>query len=274
MAEENNVEREKPKKSKVGIYLLLTILGVSIFGGAYFLYDEQKSITGQAISNLESQLKSQERILEEQEQLSEEGIASAEQKIARAEAERRKLIDEIEELSETTCRDVQVPYEDKEAYTEQEPYLRTEGYYESEPYIVEECEDVALAYNKVAGSCTQYKDHLFTNDEPATYSYTINNLDSEKGGIFIVGIGFRIGGQLVIEEQSKYIEPSSSHTFYTEKLAKIENCSFSIVSKPTKEICETLTKYQDVLKTREVTDYKTVTKYRTITKYRTETVCD
>lgn len=249
------------------VYIIISVVVLGGIGGGVYFYNQEKSITGQAINDLKSQLEEQNKILEEQTEL------TAEQQ-AKAEAEKEKLASQIEELSKETCKDVQVPYDAQETYTEKEPYSKTETYYESEPYVEEVCNNIPLAYNTQSGSCIQYQDNFFANDEPAKYSYTINNLDSASGGTFIVDIGFYIGGQLIKEEQSQYIYPSSSKTFYAEKMATIDSCYFNVKVIPTKQVCEDVTKYHDVQKTRQVTDYKTVTKTRTVTKYKTETVCE
>ena len=252
------------KKQYLGISFIVIALVIS---GLLF-YDYQKTITGQAISSLDEQLKEQEKILEEQESESEEQYFAAS-------VERNRLIDEIEELSKETCKDVQVPYDAEEEYTEQEPYLKQEQYYEREPYVVEECESINVVYSKISNFCTGYVDNMFFEDEPAKHSITINNKDSEKAGWFYVDMGFYIDGQIVKESQQEYIYPDSSATFYVEQMsAEVGSCYSETIRVPTKRICEDVTKYQDVPKTREVTDYKTVTKTRTITKYRTETVCE
>ena len=205
----------------VGLLLVLVIVGsVSLI-----FYNNQKTITSNAIKNLEDQLEEQGQLTNEQER-------------------------ELEELAKVTCKDVQVPYDAKEEYTEKEPYSD------------EVCEDIPLAYNKVKNYCSNYVDNLIFEDEPAKYSITVNNLDPEKGGIFIADIGFIIDGQTVKTEQRVLIEPQSSHSFYAEQMAEVDNCHFNIKEVPTKQECETVTKY------------KSVTKYRTITKYRTETICE
>ncbi len=208
----------------IGIVIALVVL--IVFGGIYYAYNQnQKSITANAIAELERQLEEQGELTSEQE---------------------RKL----EDLAKVTCKEVQVPYDAQESYTEQEPYSS------------EECESVSLAYNQMSNYCNNYKDNFFADNEPAKYSVTINNLDSEKGGLFIADIGFTISGQTVTESQQKYIYPDSSETFYVERMANIDGCYFIMTSVPEKQTCKTVTKYQ------------TVTKYRTVTKYKTETVCE
>lgn len=211
---------------KVFIGLVVLFAVFSIFGTSYYLnIKEQNAITANTISDL-------------QKELDEQGQLTAEQEI------------QLEQLAQVTCKDVQVPYDAQESYTEQEPYS------------AEECEFIDLAYNKVNNYCTDYVDNTFFADEPAEYSVTINNLDSENGGTFIVDIGFNINGQPVKQSKSQYIYPASSATFYAEQMAEIDNCYFVVTNLPQKQVCETVTKYN------------TVTKYRTVTKYKTETVCE
>ncbi len=159
--------------------LIYVIISVIVLGGVgVYFYNQEKSLTGQAINDLKGQLEEQNKILEEQTEL------TAEQQ-TQAKAEKERLSAQIEELSKETCKDVQTPYDAKETYTEQEPYSKTETYYESEPYVEKVCNNIPLAYNTQAGSCIQYKTHIFTSNEPAKYSYTVNNLDSTSGGYLL-----------------------------------------------------------------------------------------
>ncbi len=183
-----------------------------------------KNITANTIADLEKKL-------------DEQGELTAEQEA------------KLEELAKVTCKEVQVPYDAQEAYTEQEPYTE------------EVCDNLNLIYKKDTGSCMQYDDNFFSEDEPAKYDCTITNLDNQAG-TFFMEIGFYMDGQKIVETQNKYIYPQSSGTFYTEKMAYIDSCYCSVTSIPTKQECEMVTKY------------KTVTKYRTVTKYKTETICE
>ena len=206
-------------------WIAIGIIALIVIGGGYYLYnEEQKSITGQAIADLERQLEEQGKLTNEQER-------------------------QLEKLAQVKCRDVQVPYEDQEAYTEQEPYSD------------EVCNNIDLVYKRETGSCRQYVDNLFASDEPAKYDCTISNFD-DTAGTFSMEIGFNIDGQRIVETQSKYIYPQSSETFYAQKMAEIESCTCSVTNVPQKQECEIVTKYN------------IVTKYRTITKYKTETVCE
>lgn len=215
--------KKAQQKLILGIVIGIIVLGA--IGALYYNYNEgQKTITGQAIADLERQLEEQGELTSEQER-------------------------QLEELAEVTCRDVQIPYDAQESYTEQEPYSD------------EECNNINLVYKLKRGSCISYKDNLIFDDEPARYDCTVSNLDS-SGGNFIIKIGFTMGSQKLINSKNKYIYPQSEYTFYAEEMAEIDTCSCYMESVPTKQECETITKY------------KTVIKYRTVTKYKTETVCE
>lgn len=206
-----------------GIIIALVVLGVS--GIVYYNYNEnQKTITANTIKDLEQKLEEQGELTKEQER-------------------------QLEELAQVTCKEVQVPYDALEEYTEQEPYAE------------DVCEDINIIYKKDNGACIQYKDNFFADDEPARYDCTITNLDNQAG-TFYMEIGFYISGQKITEVQNKYVYPQSSQTFSIQKMAQIDSCYCVITSIPTKQECET------------ITNYRTIVKTRTITKYRTETLCE
>ncbi|MCK9568035.1 hypothetical protein M0R72_03715 [Candidatus Pacearchaeota archaeon] len=143
-----------------------------------------------------------------------------------------------------TCKEVQVPYD----------YI--EEYSETVPYTEEECESQELVYKKETGTCLQRKDNFFSEDEPAKYDCTITNLDDEAG-VFSITIGFNVGNERLEETQNKYIYPQSSETFIVEKDATIDSCYCYENSIPSKQVCKDVTKYKEVIKTRTVTRYKT-----------------
>lgn len=299
MEDEKNTIDSK-KNSSVFIIILVSVIVLSLICTGVYMNNKQRIITGNTINNLEEQILKQNNILEEQEKLTEE------QKIE-AEVVKKELESQIEELAKVTCKDIEVPYDAKEEYTEQEPYSKTEEYYESEPYVEEECEMVALTYSKTGdgwdySSCIDYDsvcyeghnnfwgtwicddEETFCTEKRLSYSVDINNLD-DVGGSWIVKVKFYIDNELYeTKEITQYLYPQTTKTFtgkltvYSDSPSGDANQGFgasaSVFSVPEKEVCETVTNYHDVLKTRQVTDYKTVTKTRTITKYRTETICE
>lgn len=155
---------------------------------------------------------------------------------------------QTQQQAQISCKDVQVPYD----------YL--EEYQETVPYTDRECENQNLVYKVERGSCTTRKSHIFSADDPAEYSCTITNLDTE-GGTFSMNIGFNIQGQQLKETQSKYIYPQSSETFSIQRDASVDSCFCSEII-PTKQVCRDVTRYQEVTKT------------RTVTRYRTEQKCE
>ncbi|MFH1433070.1 MAG: hypothetical protein ABIG84_07695 [archaeon] len=159
-------------------------------------------------------------------------------------------------FSTTKCEDVKVSYE------EQEEYLKTEYYTETVPYTDTECENKPLVYKKEKGSCQQRQSGLLGfGDQPAEYSCTITNLDSE-GGTFSMRIGFNVGSQQLDTTESRYIYPQSSETFSYRYDTKMNGC-FCIENVPTKQVCRDVIKYKEVQKERQVTAYRPVTKYKT-----------
>jgi len=208
------------------IFLITFGAVILLLGGilSYISYSDNKTATANTILNLEKQLEEQGQLSKDQEK-------------------------KLEELAEVNCKEMQIPYDALEEYAEQEPYTDTL------------CENINLVYKNEKGTCTQYEDNFFSSDTPSTYSCTIANLDNEAG-YFSIDIGFNIDGQTLGENQTQYIYPQSSQTFYAQKMAYIDSCYCLITSVPTKQECETVTRY------------RTVTKTRTVTKYRTETICE
>ena len=147
----------------------------------------------------------------------------------------------------TQCR--QVPYQDTEAYQEQEC--------QNIPYTDRECESKPLTYSKTNYQCS--RGGLIGDWSVA--ECTVNNLDSE-GGTFTVNIGVVVNGNNVGEQQSQFIYPQSSQHFKYSAKADMSTCYCNEVSVPTKQVC------RDVIKTRQ--ECNTATKYRPVTKYREE----
>ncbi|GAF71621.1 unnamed protein product, partial [marine sediment metagenome] len=84
----------KKGQQKLILGIVMSIIFLGIIGIVYYNYnEEQKTITGRAIADLESQLEEQGKLTAEQER-------------------------QLEELAEVTCRDVQIPYDAQESYTE------------------------------------------------------------------------------------------------------------------------------------------------------------
>lgn len=175
------------------------------------------------------------------------------------------------------CRDVEVPYEE------------TETYYETVPYTDEECETKELAYNiedinVYLNACTQEEERCleyflgfcieveeYCVEKKVGCSVTINNVDNEKG---YWSFDFNIlewGTENIADSQkrSSTILAQDSQLFQTsatftgeENAEKDYYCRVKNLKPATKQICEGVTKYKDVLRT------------KTVTKYRTEEVCD
>ncbi len=195
------------------------------------------------------------------------------------------------------CRDVQVSYE------EEEEYLKTEYYTETIPYTDNKCENKNLAYSVtnehwITSSCLDFdkvchKGHnnfwgtyicddeeTFCAKRTLTYSGDINNLDSEKSGVWKVDIRFNVDHKLYETKTSSLsIYPQTTQSF-TQSVTLISDgpsgiankdgisAGFDVAKIPTKQICEEVTKYRDVQRTKEVTAY------RPVTKYKTEEKCD
>jgi len=123
-----------------------------------------------------------------------------------------------------------------------------ETYQEQEPYTAQECDNVALSYSRTDFKC--YTSQLL--QDWINSECTINNLDS-TGGTFSVKIGFVIGGSDVVETQSAYLYPQTSHTFTKALKASASSCYCNEISPlPTKQVCRDVTKYQTVTRTRQV----------------------
>jgi hypothetical protein len=142
------------------------------------------------------------------------------------------------------CKDVQVPYNDIEYYTE------------SEPYTDQECQTKNLVYKVEYKQCSPYL--LFV---PAKSIITVTNLDNENGGTFTFWVGFKLkDGNQIGKETSQYIYPASSADFsYESNNADIDTCNYNSISIPTKQVCQYVTKFREVQKSRTVVKYKTET---------------
>lgn len=150
------------------------------------------------------------------------------------------------------CRDVQVPYEEEETYWDKESYTEIE------------CNQKELSYTKEITLCDL--DVGFLKIGYANVECKIENIDSEEG-TFNIAVGFKCDENewaCYTTSSDKFIPSKYSSTIkgsYQAVTMDLKRC-FCEVTPPTKQVCEDVTKYRDVQKT------------RTITKYRTERVCE
>ena len=141
------------------------------------------------------------------------------------------------------CRDVQVPYEEIEYYTETVPY-------EEEIPLEYKSEKRDGWWGYQCGSLVNYK---------KCYQLEVMNIDA-IGGEFIVNCNFETLYKNLGDNQKLYIKPGDTQTFKLEADVDIgeDTITRCNVEPPTK----TKTRYKDVQRT------------RTVTKYRTEEKCD
>ncbi len=178
------------------------------------------------------------------------------------------------------CRDVQVPYDYLEQYSETVPYTDRVCESKNLPYST----DGFVQMPKDECTATGCKDPIlfgmictnnFCTDRTVSCSSGVKNLDSEESGVF--GITFRFsqvgtGSTIKTEYVSESIYPQTrKEVTATTKIQssgvdgdanKDITCSGQITTVPTKQVC------------RDVTKYKEVTKTRTVTRYRTENKCE
>ena len=197
------------------------------------------------------------------------------------------------QTTKSTCKDVQVPYE------EQEEYAKTEYYTETVPYTDRECENKEIPYsidNFVLNynNCNEKKKDCKTGfmgipydcieyciDRSMSCSLDLRNLDNEASGTWTIRFNFyeRSTNNLIkANDVSDYLYPQT-----TKKFTGITNikssgvngdankqltCFYDKVNIPTKQVCRDVTKYKEVQRERQVTAY------RPVTKYKTEQKCD
>ncbi len=148
-----------------------------------------------------------------------------------------KVVENSQE-NKKNCRDVQVPYEEQEEYTDTVPYE----------------EETPLKYtltNKVTKSCSDFGNYK------ECYYVSIMNLDT-IGGIFIVDCTTETLNRKLTSQSSSYIKAGDTQTLIcTADVDWGEDTKWSYeVNPPTK----TETRYKDVTRTRKITQYKTETK--------------
>lgn len=272
------------KGISVVYYIIIAVVSLVIIGGGFYAYNQQKSLTGQAINDLKTQLEEQNRILEEQTEL------TAEQQ-AQAEAEKERLATQIEELSKETCRDVQVPYDAQESYPEQEPYTEKVCTDSQVPYTTSEPNSqILISQQKVSVPAGSYVPFQGSTDITNKNSNIISGTVTETSGY---DINFFVFNQQNFnawksgQTNTKYISlnkiSSSSFSFVPDKTDiyyfVLDN-GYSIFRNKLPQIDATWSYSETVTRTRtettceDVTKFRTVTKTRTVTKYRTETVCE
>lgn len=183
------------------------------------------------------------------------------------------------------CRDVQVPYETTETYTDTEPYTAQECSQVSIKFIVEnyvmasECleSNTCGHYTEVCternwlGNCVKYSqqcDSWLCSRMNMGCDYTIKNID-DTGGVwsYIMKLtDLDTNAEFNMGTKSLYIQPTLSGTlswrYSTNQVNDRFVCSITNSDPPEKTECHDVIKYRDVTKT------------RTVTKVRTETVCD
>lgn len=239
----------------IGISIAIIMIG-AIGVGYYFYNENQKSITANTIAELERNLEEQGELTADQER-------------------------QLEELAQVTCKEIQVPYDAQESYTEQEPYAEEVCEYKELIYRVDDIEyypfnnggcyateEDCIDYNWYGG-CSEKVEYCVGKNTQC--SVTVNNLDNEKGyWSFDFNIREVGGGEIVDTLNAGYtIIPQNGQDFWvTESFEGREDadkdyyCTVDNINVPQKQECETVTKYEPVTKT------------RTVTKYRTETVCE
>mgnify|MGYP006272907321 CR=1 FL=1 len=147
-----------------------------------------------------------------------------------------------------TCKEVKVPYQATEEYTERVPYQATEEY------------DIKLKYEVV----DRYK--KTTNkgfDVWAQSIVEVRNVDSETGKFSVISTFETLRDGETSRRSTQYIMPGETKTFVHEYDVDF-NEDFDVYTKiiPGEKTM-----------TREVTKYRTVTKTKTVTKYRMEEKC-
>lgn len=180
------------------------------------------------------------------------------------------------------CRDVQVPYDYLEQYSETVPYTDRVCESKNLPYSVDQ-------FVMIKNDCTDRdcKDsdkilglvcpNQFCTDKTVSCSLILKNLDNEQSGVWVTKFVFTTQGtsltkQIKTEDVSSSLYPQTQETIVG--TARIQSfgvdgdankditCAYTTTTIPTKQVC------------RDVTKYKEVTKTRTVTRYRTENKCE
>lgn len=198
---------------------------------------------------------------------------------------------------EQNCREIEVPYE------EQEEYLKTEYYTETVPYTETECEEEELSYRSSHDDLERDVECINSHEECAeTYidwlgrekckryetvcdeyreyvSFEITNLDTEKGYWQIEWKKFCRANQPLCSIETYetiiitglWLDPTETKTssYSIDYDAKGQEYLYAyLLYIPTKQICEEVTRYKEVQRTKQITAY------RPVTKYKSEEVCE
>jgi len=182
------------------------------------------------------------------------------------------------------CREVQVPYEDIETYTESMPFTDEECENTPLKYLVEWENGQTTCINEICdqhesvcvdknfwGNCVQFEERC-THNACTKYSrecvVNVNNIDNEGGSWAIDGYSWN--NELnqkgdFIGKFDAWVNPTRSNTVrwsFTYNAGESRSCWYQVAEVPTKTVCDNVINYRDVEKT------------RTVVKYKTETQCD
>lgn len=181
----------------------------------------------------------------------------------------KQINSDINEVKQT-CKDVQVPYE------EQEAYMKTEYYTNREPYTTQECSQENMIYEITnptsheeciqeescglfCDKCVRYKRYcsfVVTNKEREGTYFEFNlykhDTDSNKNEL--------------VEEKKLYVQALNDNVMawsFSYNYLEPMNCNYKLTQSPTMSVCRDVIKYKDVQKTRQITAYRPITKYKT-----------
>lgn len=154
------------------------------------------------------------------------------------------------------CKEVQIPYEAQEKYTDKEPYETVECHKEEFDHAI------------FISSCS---DSSLLGIVPAIAKCKIRNNENEVG-LFMIKAGFACNKGCTNGCYSYASKLLTVYAYGTETFTQTDSnihiaqdeckCVCEVTDAPTKQICENVVKYRDV------------TKYRTVIKYRTEEKCE
>jgi hypothetical protein len=177
---------------------------------------------------------------------------------------------------QTTCRDIQVPYDDIEYYTESEPYTDQQCDNKLVVYSITDFNFVSSICNSKIEECTNYvlgfctSKNVYCTNRIVTCSLKVNNLDDERAS-WTINFNFMKSGTsniVATTPVSLGLYPHTSDTSSGSGRITIKEaydtqytCNYNVPNEPMKQVCHDVIKYRDVQK------------QRTVTKYRTEQKC-